>query len=302
MERMAVSALDDSSAPGWANNPVRVICVVGARPNFVKIDPILRAMDRHTDTFSPLLVHTGQHYDFSMSDVFFRDLELREPDINLGVGSGTHTQQTARIMTALEPVMLDYDPALILVVGDVNSTLAAAITAVKMHIPIAHVESGLRYFDLRVPEEVNRLVTDHLSDYLFAPSADAVENLRREGIPPNRIHFVGNVMVDSLNRCLGRIKESRIFHHLDIERQNYAVFTLHRAENVDDRRVLKGLLSALDQIQEKIAVVWPIHPRTRGNLADFGLESAVDQMKAVTLVPPMGVQRAPNVMSLSSNS
>jgi UDP-N-acetylglucosamine 2-epimerase (non-hydrolysing) len=190
---------------------MKIIGVVGARPNFMKIDPLFRVLDREPERFLTQLVHTGQHYDNRMSKIFFEDLGLRSPDIYLGIGSGTHAEQTGKIMMRLEEVLMKEKPDLVIVVGDVNSTLAGAVTAAKLHIPIAHVEAGLRSFDRRMPEEINRVVTDALSDYLFTPSLDANENLRREGIPNKKIYFVGNVMIDSLKRCLKFAKKSDIF-------------------------------------------------------------------------------------------
>ena len=179
------------------SSPAKVIGVVGARPNFMKMDPILRAMDDYPDELSYSLVHTGQHYDESMSEVFFGDLGMRKPDIDLGVGSGSHASQTAKVMLALEPIIVEHEPDLVIVVGDVNSTVAAALTTAKLNVPIAHVEAGLRSFDWKMSEEINRVVTDHLSTYLFTPSEDAGVNLRKEGIAEESIHFVGNVMIDS---------------------------------------------------------------------------------------------------------
>src|SRR5947208_315384 len=235
---------------------VKVINVVGARPNFMKMAPIIEAMDRYPDRFQHLLVHTGQHYDERMSTSFFLDLGMPKPDVDLEVGSGSHAEQTARIMVEFEKVCLRERPDLVIVVGDVNSTMACTIVAAKLRIPVAHVEAGLRSFDRAMPEEINRLVTDALVDLLFTTSRDADENLKREGADPSKIHFVGNVMIDTLLKH--RAKAAAL--EMDKPRQ-YALVTLHRPSNVDDPKVLGPILEALEQISKTMPVLFPIHPR-----------------------------------------
>lgn len=246
----------------------------------MKAAPVLRALSVFPE-IRQRLVHTGQHYDASMSDVFFRQLEMPEPDFNLGVGSGTHAQQTAAVMTALEPVLLQRKPDLVLVYGDVNSTLAAALVCSKLAIRVAHVEAGLRSRDRSMPEEINRLVTDQLSDLLFTPSADAEGNLLREGIDQFKIHFVGNVMIDTLVRLLPKAKT----HLSDGISTPYALVTLHRPSNVDDLPWLRDLLSALSDLTAQCTVFFPVHPRTRQRLMDLG--SAASSSTLLHLLDPM---------------
>lgn len=256
---------------------MKIIIVGGARPNFMKIAPLIRALDNHNskpnvDRIEYKFVHTGQHYDYQMSQVFFNDLELPEPDIYLGVGSGTHAEQTGNIMIAFESILLDTKPDLAMVVGDVNSTLAGALSAVKLHIPLAHVEAGLRSNDRRMPEEINRVITDIVSDYLFTPSRDANDNLKGEGIPDNRIFLVGSVMVDSLLYHREKASKSCILEKFGLSKREYAVLTLHRPDNVDTRKNLTEICLALEKICEKIPVVFPIHPRTKKSIERFGLQ------------------------------
>jgi UDP-N-acetylglucosamine 2-epimerase (non-hydrolysing) len=253
---------------------MRIVCVVGARPNLMKMAPLMWEMRRYPD-LDPYLVHTGQHYDECMSDVFFRELDLPRPDAELGVGSGSHARQTAEVMLALEPVLEDLRPELVIVVGDVNSTLAAALVASKMGVPVGHVEAGLRSFDAAMPEEVNRRLTDALSDYLFIPSPDAGDNLRNEGTPSERIHFVGNVMVDTLMRLRARAGSSRVRQRLGIDQHGYGLVTVHRPSNVDDPGVLRGIVNALRRVAREIPLVFPVHPRTRRRLSAFGLSGAL---------------------------
>jgi UDP-N-acetylglucosamine 2-epimerase (non-hydrolysing) len=265
---------------------LKVINVVGARPNFMKVAPIVGAMRRRASEFAPTVLHTGQHYDERMSDAFFRDLGLPTPDVHLGVGSGSHAQQTAAVMQKFEPVVLGHRPDWVLVVGDVNSTLACALVCSKLGVRVAHVEAGLRSRDRAMPEEINRLVTDQLSDLLLTPSEDADRNLRAEGIPAERIRFVGNVMIDSLFEQLGRAESSRVREELEVAGADYAVVTLHRPSNVDEPGVLGGILSALDRISERLPVIFPIHPRTRKNLEEFGLLGGFGPR--VRLTEPLG--------------
>jgi UDP-N-acetylglucosamine 2-epimerase (non-hydrolysing) len=242
---------------------LKVITVVGARPNFMKVAPVAEAMRRRAAEFCPLLVHTGQHYDAPMSEVFLRDLGLPRPDVHLGVGSGSHAQQTALVMQRFEPVVLDQQPDWVVVVGDVNSTLACALVCAKLGVRVAHVEAGLRSRDRAMPEEINRLLTDQLSDLLLTPSADADRNLLSEGIEPARIRLVGNVMIDSLFGQLGRAEASRVREVLGLTGTDYAVVTLHRPSNVDDPRVLGGILAALTRIGGRLPVVFPTRGRGR---------------------------------------
>ncbi|WP_309890492.1 non-hydrolyzing UDP-N-acetylglucosamine 2-epimerase [Archangium sp.] len=265
----------------------KVLHIVGARPNFMKVAPIHRAISER-GALQQCLVHTGQHYDVKMSDVFFTDLGMPAPDIHLGIGSGSHAEQTAKVMLELEKVFLAQKPELVSVVGDVNSTLSAALVAVKMHIPIAHVEAGLRTFDNRMPEEVNRILTDRISDLLLTPSADADANLIREGLEPSRIRLVGNVMIDSLLGAREQALKLSTLKDLGLSPRAYAVCTLHRASNVDDPKVLSGLLSALVHVAQRLPVVFPVHPRTRKRLGELGLSSTLERTPGLRLVDPMG--------------
>jgi len=245
---------------------MHILHVVGARPNFVKAAPVVRAIEKIISA-RQTLVHTGQHYDQNMSDVFFSELGIPVPDVNLEVGSGTHAQQSASVMSALEPVLISQRPHMVLVYGDVNSTAAAALVCSKLPIPFAHVEAGLRSFDRTMPEEVNRVITDQLADFLFTPSEDADRNLLREGVPGSKIHRVGNVMIDSLVRFLPQATESslnRIPHP-------YALVTLHRPSNVDDSADLERILKMLAAVGERLPVILPIHPRTRNRIAKSGV-------------------------------
>ena len=246
---------------------MNILHVVGARPNFMKAAPVVAALARVPGA-TQVLVHTGQHYDANMSEVFFRQLGLPEPDINLGVGSGSHAEQTARVMLALEPVLTAHRPDLLMVYGDINSTVAAALVAAKLGIPVAHVEAGLRSFDRTMPEELNRLVTDQLADLLFTPSADGDANLAREGIPPARIHLVGNVMIDTLVRLLPQAAPPAGLALAS----PYALVTLHRPSNVDDAAALRALIAALISLSRELQIVFPIHPRTRQRLASWQID------------------------------
>ncbi|MGH9967423.1 MAG: non-hydrolyzing UDP-N-acetylglucosamine 2-epimerase [Pyrinomonadaceae bacterium] len=267
---------------------LKVINVVGARPNFMKVAPIVEAMKRQEREFSPLVVHTGQHYDAMMSDAFFRDLDLPAPDLYLGVGSGSHAAQTAAVMERFEPVLLQEKPDWVLVVGDVNSTLACALVSVKLGIKVAHVEAGLRSRDRSMPEEINRLLTDQIADLLFTPSQDANENLGAEGIPEERIRLVGNIMIDSLFKQLARAKESTIRQDLDVADQDYAVLTLHRPSNVDDQETFARILDALEEIGHGLPIIFPVHPRTRKTIAEFGFEERIERAGSLRLIEPLG--------------
>lgn len=265
----------------------KVIHIVGARPNFMKVAPIHRAIAER-GVLEQKLLHTGQHYDVKMSDVFFTDLGMPPPDIHLGIGSGSHTEQTARVMLELEKVFTQEKPDLVSVVGDVNSTLSAALVAVKMGIGLAHVEAGLRSNDRTMPEELNRLLVDRVSDLLLTPSADADANLLREGMEPQRIRLVGNVMIDSLLAAREKALQLPTLHDLGLSPRGYAVCTLHRASNVDDPQVLGGLLSALCHVASRLPVVFPVHPRTRKRMADLGLTDSLARTPGLRLVEPMG--------------
>ncbi|HKO99720.1 MAG TPA: UDP-N-acetylglucosamine 2-epimerase (non-hydrolyzing) [Pyrinomonadaceae bacterium] len=267
---------------------LKVINVVGARPNFMKVAPIVAEMKRREREFAPLVVHTGQHYDAGMSDAFFRDLQLPEPDVYLGVGSGSHAAQTAAVMQGFEPVVLRERPDWVLVVGDVNSTLACALVCSKLGVKVAHVEAGLRSRDRSMPEEINRVLTDQISDLLFTPSADGDRNLIAEGIPPERIRFVGNVMIDSLFQQLESAERSQIRETLGLTNRDYAVVTLHRPSNVDAKESLSQILAALVELSTRLPIVFPIHPRTRKTMADFGFKDIAESNSNLHLIDPLG--------------
>jgi UDP-N-acetylglucosamine 2-epimerase (non-hydrolysing) len=259
---------------------MRVVCVAAARPNFMKVKPVLTALERAGAEV--VLVHTGQHYDHGMSDVFFEELRLRPPDHHLGVGSGSHGEQTGRLMAAFEPLLEKIEPDVVVVVGDVNSTLACALVAAKSGARVAHVEAGLRSRDWSMPEEVNRVVADRVSDYLFAPSADAVTNLHGEGYRPDQVYLVGNVMVDTLLANLDEARRSDVHARLNVPRDSYGLVTLHRPANVDSPQRLCALLDALSRIAGQCPLVFPMHPRTRRMLA------GVPVSPALSLVPSVG--------------
>lgn len=250
---------------------IKVINVVGARPNFMKMAPIIAAMNERASEVTQVLVHTGQHYDDAMSGSFFRELGMPLPDINLEVGSGTHAYQTAQVMLAFDDVLERERPDWVNVVGDVNSTLACALVAAKRGIAVAHVEAGLRSFDRTMPEELNRLVTDQLSDLLLTPSPDADENLEREGIDSSKIVRVGNVMIDTLHRQLRLSRESNVIEDLSLIANEYAVLTLHRPATVDDVKVLEGVFEALNEISQRLPVIFPAHPRTQLRIKEFNI-------------------------------
>ena len=271
-----------------------VICVVGARPNFMKMAPILRAMKSHVPPIPVLLVHTGQHYDKDMSDRLFEELDLPRPDINLEVGSATHAIQTAEVMRRFEPVLDRHNPSCVLVVGDVNSTLACTLVAVKKGIPVAHVEAGLRSYDRSMPEEINRILTDQIADRLYTTERSALDNLVREGIPAGRVQFVGNVMIDSLLASKPRARSARdtlVACDADVSvlghAHGYGVVTLHRPSNVDQPDTLKEMLEILGEVAAKVPLVFALHPRTRNNIDRFNLLGLVDAARMV-LLPPQG--------------
>lgn len=266
---------------------MNILNVVGARPNLMKIAPLIEAMQVHTDIRQQLL-HTGQHYDDRMSQIFFDQLGIPRPDIYLGIGSGSHAEQTARVMLAFEKILLQERPDVIVVVGDVNSTLACTITAAKLQVPIAHVEAGLRSFDRTMPEEINRIITDSLSDYLFTTSRDADKNLQREGIPPEKIFFVGNVMIDTLFKHREQARQLNTPLHFDLEAGKYALLTLHRPSNVDNPAILSDLMNVLIELQQDLPILFPTHPRTKLRLQKSGLSEFLTTAPALKLVEPLG--------------
>ena len=267
---------------------MKFLHVVGARPNFMKVAPVLAQL-RKDARVRQVLVHTGQHYDPKMSDVFFQDLGMPAPDAHLGAGGGSHAQQTAKIMVEVEPVILREEPDVVVVAGDVNSTVAVALVAAKLGVAVAHIEAGLRSWDWRMPEEVNRVLTDRMSDLLFTPSRDADENLAKEGIDPGRVHFVGNVMIDSLHAALPRARESRIHQQLGVRKGEYALATLHRPSNVDEPAALERLLVALAEVSGRIPVVFPVHPRTCARLSvDASLRARAEGARGLKLADPIG--------------
>jgi UDP-N-acetylglucosamine 2-epimerase (non-hydrolysing) len=271
-----------------------VICVVGARPNFMKMAPILRALASHEPPIPALLLHTGQHYDHGMSEQLFVDLGLPKPDINLEVGSGSHAVQTAEVMKRFEPVIDEHKPSCVLVVGDVNSTLACTLVAVKRGVPVAHVEAGLRSYDRKMPEEINRVLTDQVADRLYTTERSALDNLLREGVAAERVVFTGNVMIDSLLDSRARARsaadtlrshgqDARLLEHAN----GYAVVTMHRPSNVDSPEVLRALLETLSTVSKQLPLVFAMHPRTRSNIERFGLNGLLDP-SAVAILPPQG--------------
>jgi UDP-N-acetylglucosamine 2-epimerase (non-hydrolysing) len=266
---------------------MKIICVVGARPNFVKIAPLIKEIKKRKG-IDYILVHTGQHYDFKMSGVFFKDLDISSPDYNLEVGPGSHSYQIGEAMMRLEKVVLKEDPDLMVVVGDANSCLIGALVSTKLNIPVAHIEAGLRSFNRRMPEEINRILTDHVSSYLFATEPAAVENLLKEGIDKKKIFYVGNIMIDSFKKSERKVEKIKTFKKLGLEEKKYAVLTLHRPENVDDKEILSGIIEALRIIQEKIKIVWPAHFRTQKNLKKFNLLSGIKKMENFKIIPPIG--------------
>ncbi|MFW6147949.1 MAG: non-hydrolyzing UDP-N-acetylglucosamine 2-epimerase [Thermodesulfobacteriota bacterium] len=263
---------------------MRICHIVGARPNFMKMAPVMRALAGKKDV-EQVLVHTGQHYDDNMSELFFRELELPTPDINLEVGSGSQAWQTAQIMMRFEKIVYDQHPDLVLVYGDVNSTVAAALVCVKVGIRIGHVEAGLRAFDRTMPEEINRLLTDQIADLLFTPSKDGDENLLREGVAQEKIHLVGNVMIDTLVQLLPKAKGEGL-KDKGLGNGNYALVTLHRPSNVDDPKMLNEIMAALSEISDDLPVIFPVHPRTRMKISEFGFQIA--ENGSLHLIDPLG--------------
>ncbi|NUM75819.1 UDP-N-acetylglucosamine 2-epimerase (non-hydrolyzing) [candidate division KSB1 bacterium] len=267
--------------------PLKICNVVGARPNFMKIAPIIDEMRKHTE-IAASLVHTGQHYDEKMSKLFFQDLGLPKPDVYLGVGSGGHGEQTGKIMIEFEKIVAANKPDIVVVVGDVNSTIACGLVAVKMGVKLVHVEAGLRSFDRTMPEEINRILTDQISDYLFLTEREAKENLLREGVAEEKIHFVGNVMIDSLVKHREHAERSPILGDLKLEAGRYGLITLHRPSNVDVKENLDNILQALFQIQRDLPLVFPVHPRTRKQMKLFGFDDKLAHAPNLMLTDPLG--------------
>ena len=266
---------------------IKIICVCGARPNFMKIAPIMRAFNE-SGQFETLLVHTGQHYDKKMSHLFFDELNIPKPDINLEVGSGSHAVQTAEIMKHFEPVVKDFQPDYCLVVGDVNSTIACGMVAVKLGAKLIHVEAGLRSFDKAMPEEINRVLTDRISDLLFITEQSGIDNLKNEGVAEEKVHLVGNVMIDTLLANKEKAEQSDILESMGLTAKQYAVITLHRPSNVDDLAGLEKIIAAFEVIQEELKLVFPIHPRTRNNIDGTELGARVKAMENLILLEPVG--------------
>ncbi len=264
--------------------------IVGARPNFMKIAPLYRELKKHADRYNPLIIHTGQHYDEKMSKLFFTDLGMPEPSAYLQVGSGSHGQQTARIIERYEEHILNNAaPDMVIVAGDVNSTIACALVAKKLHIPVAHLEAGLRSFDERMPEEINRVLTDRISDILLTPSLDGNEHLRTEGVPDEKVFFVGNIMIDSLIEHAEKAKQSCILEELNIPTtEPYILITLHRPSNVDEANGLSMLLDSFKEIGRSIKLVFPMHPRTRKNITRLGLDDALASIPNLIVTEPIG--------------
>ncbi len=266
---------------------LKVLNVVGARPNFIKISPIIKALAENTK-YEPLLLHTGQHYDYKMSESFFNELSIPQPDFSLEVGSGSHAKQVALIMERFDDYLNTTHVDMVLVVGDVNSTMACGLVAVKRGIKLIHVEAGIRSWDRSMPEEINRIVTDSISDLLLAPSVDAVENLRNEGHPESKIHFVGNIMIDTLYQQQNSILSSDILSRLVVKPKAYALITLHRPSNVDTEGPLREIVAAISAMQKDMKVVFPMHPRTKKMLETYGLIKKLENLPGLILSPPLG--------------
>ncbi len=264
----------------------KIISIVGARPNFIKIAPVAKAFKKFRKDIKHKICHTGQHFDQRMSEVFFDQLKMPRPDFNLGIGGGSHAEQTARIMLELEKVLAEERPDLVIVPGDVNSTLAAALVASKMGIPIAHVEAGLRSFDKSMPEEINRIVTDVVSDYLFVSEHSGMRNLRDEGMGESKIHFVGNTMIDSLEANYELIEACTITKEMGLDPSGYIVGTFHRPSNVDEPEALKDLMASLSRLAKERKLIFPVHPRTRKNIERYGLDSQIP--KGLIITEPLG--------------
>lgn len=274
---------------------MKILSIVGARPNFMKVAPLHRAFLKCPDIESKI-IHTGQHYDARMSDVFFNQLELPKPDYFLGVGGGSHTQQIAKIMVEFEQVMLAEKPDVVLVVGDVNSTIACAMVAVKEHIPLVHVEAGLRSGDRRMPEEINRILTDSISDDLFVTEQSGLDNLQKENVSPDKVHFVGNVMIDSLVHYRQKAAALDLLSSWDIAPKSYVLMTMHRPSNVDEEAGLRNILTIVKNTSAKRKVLFPVHPRTLKNIESFGLLESLQSLQNVVLLEPQGYLEFLNLM------
>jgi UDP-N-acetylglucosamine 2-epimerase (non-hydrolysing) len=265
-----------------------IISIVGARPNFMKVAPLHKALQQYSDSVRHLIVHTGQHYDEVMSKVFFDDLELPHPHFYLGVGSGTHAEQTSKVMLGVERVLTEQRPDLVVVVGDVNSTVAASLVSVKMGIPVAHVEAGLRSFDRTMPEEINRMLTDVISEYLFVSEPSGLHNLRREGVAENKIFYVGNVMIDSLVHYREKAVRLPVLDQFKVKPKQYTLVTLHRPSNVDTEEGLGKIVSIFEKLSERTSIIFPVHPRTRKMLERFGLGGQAGRIPNLTITEPLG--------------
>lgn len=277
---------------------MKIISVVGARPNFMKIAPIIKELSKFPN-IEHILVHTGQHYDYAMSGSFFKELGIPKPDVNLEIGPASHAEQVGLIMIKLEKVLKREKPDVVLVVGDVNSTMATSLVAAKLLIPIAHIEAGLRSFDRAMPEEINRVVTDSVSDSFFTTCKDANRNLQKEGVPRSRIYLVGNVMIDTLLQHVKKARESNVMRRLGLHEKPYALVTLHRPSNVDDKTVLVRIISALTKIQKRVTVVFPIHPRTKKRLKHIMTSDKWAEAKNIILTEPLPYYDFLNLMSNS---
>lgn len=278
---------------------MKILNIVGARPNFMKVAPLHRAFQKRSEIESKI-VHTGQHYDAKMSDVFFNQLELPKPDYFLGIGGGSHSQQTAKIMLEFEKVMEAEQPDLVLVVGDVTSTIACALVASKMHVPIAHVEAGLRSGDRRMPEEINRILTDSISDLLFVTEQAGIDNLKREGVPDEKVFMVGNCMIDSLVHYRQKASQLDVMSGLGIEKGDFVLMTMHRPANVDMPEGLMSILQIVEDTTRYKKVLFPIHPRTRNNIERFGLKDKLDGIQGLILTEPQGYLEFLNLMENSA--
>lgn len=272
---------------------IHLICA--ARPNFMKVAPLYHALKKQ-EWARPVIVHTGQHYDANMSDDFFKDLGLPQPDINLEVKSGSHAEQVGKVMIAYEKILMDQRPDLVVVIGDVNSTMAATLAASKLGVKVAHLEAGLRSFDRRMPEEINRMVTDVLADILWTPSEDGNDNLLREGISPDKIHLMGNIMIDSLEMLRGRIEGHKTYNDFGLEPQNYCMVTLHRPSNVDDPAILKEICGTLTDVAGEMPVVFPLHPRTKKNMEAYNLLANMQENDNLFLPEPLNYIRFMNLV------
>ncbi|MBI5393394.1 UDP-N-acetylglucosamine 2-epimerase (non-hydrolyzing) [Candidatus Woesearchaeota archaeon] len=275
---------------------LKIITVAGARPNFMKVAPFLKALDKFNDSSNDIVItslfaHTGQHYDVNMSDVFFKNLQIKQPEYHLGIGgaaAGSIVEQTAKIMTEFEKVLVTEKPDLVVVVGDVTSTISCALTSVRYGVKAAHIEAGLRSFDRTMPEEINRILTDKIADFLFVTEESGVKHLKNEGVSEDKIFLVGNLMIDSLVQFKEIALKSTILHDLGLEKGKYIAATLHRPSSVDDKRTFANLLDAFEEIQKKMKIVLPLHPRSKKKLQDFGLQSKIEKMQNLLIIEPVG--------------